>query len=171
MARDTSRFTVSISNKYKPKERRAIASDIINYIIERSGSGIDKDDKAFASGYSKGYAESVPGKAAGKASGQTPDLRLTGEMLESIEVVSSKNSELVIGYKKSGNKQLLKKAEGNILGTYGTQSPIKGKARDFMGISNTALSDILKKYPLNDKKKLEESTESTVQSRDFVGLN
>jgi hypothetical protein len=61
-------------------------------------------------------------------------------MLESIQLLSHKSGEIVIGFDKSDD-ELNGKAEGNILGSYGGE-PNKKKARDFLGMPKDEL-DIL----------------------------
>jgi hypothetical protein len=77
------------------------------------------------------------------------NLTLSEEMLQSLSLISHKPGEVLIGYDKS-NAELNGKVEGNVLGTYGQSSPIKGKARDFMGIAKKDLESILDKVASKD---------------------
>jgi hypothetical protein len=127
------REKIKLPKTFKPKDRVKIAEVIIDHIITRSVSGIDKNNKKFPE-YSDSYAEKKnvgPGDV---------DLVLSGEMLESIQLLSHKSGEIIIGFDKS-DEELNGKAEGNILGSYGRQ-PNKNKARDFLGMPDDEL-DIL----------------------------
>lgn len=127
------REKIKLPKTFKPKDRVKIAEVIIDHIINRSVAGLDKNNKKFP-GYSKEYAEK---KGVGQGD---VDLILSGEMLESIQLLSHKSGEVVIGFDKS-DEELNGKAEGNILGSYGRE-PNKKKARDFLGMPDDEL-DIL----------------------------
>ena len=141
------KFTVKVSKKYEDAERIAIGLDVIDHIIKRSKAGKDKNNKNFP-GYSEGYTESLDFSIAGKS--KRVNLTLSGEMLNSLEILESNEGEIVIGIPEDDSLNNAK-AEGNIKGTYGQSSPIRGKKRDFMGISRKDLTDIKKDYPINNK--------------------
>lgn len=145
------KFTVKVSKNYSDTERVAIGLDIIDHIIKRSKAGKDKNNKNFP-GYSEGYTDSFDFKLAGK--GKNVNLTLSGEMLNSIEILETKKGEITIGIPKDDDFNNAK-AEGNIKGTYGQSSPIRGKKRDFMGISRKDLSSIKSDYPINNKENRE----------------
>ena len=119
----------------KPKEREAFAELVIEFIRNRTISGLDKNGKPFPE-YTKQYAER---KGVGRGD---VDLVLSDEMLEALQVLAHKSGSIVIGYDK-GDKALNGKVEGNVLGTYGQPKPIKGKKRDFLGISKQDLGQLL----------------------------
>lgn len=146
------RTTIQIPKDLKPKQRQAIALEVIDFIVERSKSGKDKNGKAFPK-YSAGYANSQDFKNAGKSKGKV-NLTLSSEMLNSIELLKDKAGELVIGFDKSDD-ELNGKAEGNILGTYGKDTPNPSKARDFLGIQEKDLNKILKNYVSDDEGRTE----------------
>jgi hypothetical protein len=131
------REKISLPKTLKPAERRKVAEVIINHIINRSAAGLDKNDKKFPK-YSKKYAD-LKGSDVNDV-----DLILSGEMLESLKLLSDKSGEITIGYDK-GDSELNGKAEGNILGSYGGE-PNKKKARDFLGITDSDLEVILDAY-------------------------
>lgn len=122
-----------IPKTIKPRDRVKIAEIVIDHIISRSLSGLDKNNKKFPP-YSKTYADR---KNVGIGD---VDLTLSGELLESIKLLNHKAGEITIGFDK-GDKELNGKAEGNILGSYGRE-PNKKKARDFLGIPNDELDVI-----------------------------
>lgn len=124
------REKIIIPKTFKPKERVKIAEVVIDHIINRSVAGLDKNNKKFPA-YSKKYADR---KNVGVSD---VDLILSGEMLESIQLLNHKSGEIIIGFDKT-DKELNGKAEGNILGSYGRE-PNKKKARDFLGMPKDEL--------------------------------
>jgi len=145
--------SIKIPSGYSASERRAIAQDFVDYIVDRTRKGKGKDGKAWsgkAGQYSKGYKESFEFKA--KTSKGKVTLELFGDMLASVEQISNTPREISVGIKKSDEDY--GKAEGNIRGTYGKKSPITGKARPFMDLSNDEIKKILKPY--KSKKTREE---------------
>lgn len=143
------RIRVEIPKDLRPVERVAVANEIIEFIINRTQSGKDKDNNDFP-GYTKGYKKSLNFKNAGK--GSTPNLRLTGEMLNTMELISHKSGSLLIGYDRN-DSDLNGKVEGNRIGSYGQDDPDPDKARDFLGITESDLNKILEKFPTDTKKK------------------
>jgi len=139
-------FVLDLS-EYQPHEREAIALEVIDKIVKRAKSGVDKNGRSFA-GYSEAYKKSLNFKIAGKTA--KVDLTLSGDMLDSLEIIENYgNGKVKIGY-APGNSEG-GKAEGNILGTYGNPSPI-GPKRDFLGLPKNEIDAILSKYPPDTKK-------------------
>jgi hypothetical protein len=138
------KFDLDLSD-YSPEEREAIGTEIIDRIVKRTKSGVDKRGVDFAE-YSKAYEQSIEFKAAGKSG--SVDLTLTGDMLDSIRILANEDGKLTIGFENGSTEN--GKADGNIRGTYGQQKQV-GPKRDFLGISKAELSDILEKYPLNEE--------------------
>lgn len=147
MSNKYTREKIKLPTTFKPAERIKIAEVLINHIINRSAAGYDKNNKKFKS-YTDAYADK---KGVGKGD---VDLILSGEMLESLELVSHKNGEIVIGYKKPSD-ELAGKVEGNRIGSYGGD-PNPKKARDFLGIDSDELSTIISGFeedePLTDEE-------------------
>ncbi len=138
---------ISIPKGLGPKEREAIAYEVIEAIIERTQKGKDKNGDRFNS-YSKSYKESLNFKIGGKTN--KVDLTLSGDMLADLQLLKHKNGEIVIGYENGTESNA--KAEGNIRGTYGQKTPDERKAKDFLGIQKKELSQILELYPADDRK-------------------
>lgn len=136
------RVKIEIPPVYGPTERRAIAQDIVDFIVERSKDGRDKNNRPFA-GYSKEYQESLDFKIAGKS--KSVDLTLSGDMLGALDLLAHRKGEVVVGYQKGTDEN--GRADGNIRGTYGNSRPV-GPARDFLGITKKDLKTILAKYPV-----------------------
>ena len=144
------RFKLNVPKKLSPVQRTALAQEVIDFIINRSKNGLDKNNKPFP-GYSENYIKSLDFKIAGKSKSKV-NLTLSEEMLQSLSLISTKPGEILIGYDKS-NKDLNAKVEGNVLGTYGQKTPIKGKSRDFLGIKKDDLKDLVDKVSNKEEAK------------------
>lgn len=125
--------------KLKPQQREDLADLIIEHIFDRTNRGLNKNGKAFP-GYSKEYLESLDFKVSGKSKNKV-NLQLSGDMLAAIKLLKSKKDAVVIGFDAGSEENA--KAEGNILGTYGQDAPIRGKKRDFLGIEPKKLKELL----------------------------
>ncbi|TXH09387.1 MAG: hypothetical protein E6R04_08095 [Spirochaetes bacterium] len=155
MSKTTAWF--SLPEKFDTDTAEEIAQDIVDFIRRRSEKGVGikpgkygvvspSDEKEFA-GYSKSYIESLDFKIAGKS--KKVDLTLSGDMLASVEFDKIRqkrgSTEILIGV---FDEDVAPRAEGNILGTYGDMSR-KNKnaiARNFLGITESDLAKILRKY-------------------------
>jgi len=146
---------VPIPRRFGPTERQAIAQEVIDFIVERTKSGKNIKGGAFP-GYSASYKGSLDFKIAGK--GGTVDLTLSGEMLDSIQLLAHKSGEIEVGFDRS-DKELNGKAEGNQTGSYGTGKAKKSKARPFLGITGKDLKVILDKYPSSREDSLTRATD------------
>lgn len=152
---------VNISKKYTEQEREAIAFEIISYIQERSKAGKGKDNKKWqppADKYSKEYKQSLDFKNAGKSS--TVNLTLSGDMLNSIDLLEDTDGQLTIGI--SSDDPDHGKAEGNIRGSYGKPTGSRAKARDFLALSKGEVDRILKKFPLKDDERRQKAVENFI---------
>ena len=121
-------------------QKDEVADLIIERIVNRTDQGKDKQGKRFP-GYSKSYKESLDFKVAGKSSGKV-DLQLSGDMLAALDVLDKTSRSVTIGFEPGSDENA--KADGNIRGTYGKPTPDPKKARDFLGITETELSKIVK---------------------------
>ena len=139
---------IKIPKGYTRRERAAIAQEIIDFIRFRTREqGRDKNGKLFK-GYSKAYKESLDYKISNK--GGKVNLTLSGELIDSVKKVADSDGEIVIGHDGRSGK-LNGKAEGNIKGTYGDDNRKNRTPRDYLGISKTQLSKIIRNYPLEDR--------------------
>lgn len=139
MAMAWQRTRINLPARYSKSDRVAIASEIIDFIRERSqsGRGINPNtgrNKRFVR-YTDEYA-----KREGKTN---VDLTLNDEMLRAMRLISDRPDSLLIGYENGTEENA--KAEGNQIGSYG-RSPNPEKARPFLGITNADLNRILAKY-------------------------
>jgi len=130
---------IEIPPGFSKADRATIGNEIIEFIrdLALSGRGVhpDKNRKRKFPGYTEAYI---------KRKGQTNvDLELSGEMLEDLQVLSTKPDSILIGYKN--NTESNGKAEGNQTGSYG-RSPNPAKARPFIGITNVDLRRLIKEH-------------------------
>lgn len=146
------KIKIPIRKKFKPQERELIAQEIIDYIVNRTKKGKDKNENDFP-GYSKEYINSKDFSIAGKSRANV-NLTLTSEMLDSLKLLRHSPGEIVIGYDK-GDTELNGKVEGNIKGTYGQSTPRRGKKRDFLGITRDKRVEIQNQY---DTSKVDRAT-------------
>lgn len=147
MSAQWQRFIIEIPEEYTARERRAIAQDIIDRIVERTQDGKSKRGKQFA-GYSKAYAESLNFKIAGKSKGDV-NLTQSGDMLGALDILEQKVGSITIGFENGSPENGV--ADGNIRGTYGQGSQV-GPKRDFLGITKNELKAILSEYPIKDDR-------------------
>lgn len=139
-------LNLEIPDDLRPRQREVVAREIIDFIAKRSEKGLNVKGEKWSGNrgvYSDSYAKSLDFKIAGKRKNKV-DLTLSSEMLNDIELIKSSKGNLKIGFSRSNNSR--KKAEGNILGTYGKESPIRGKSRPFLGISKEDLIKIVSPY-------------------------
>lgn len=137
------RKKIKVRKEFDKLQRQAIAQDIIDTIVERTTvKNIDRKGNPFP-GYSKAYTQSLDFKIAGKTKGNV-NLRLSGDMLNSLKVLNTKKGEITIGFDR-GDSENNGKAEGNIKGTYG-QKTSTGKKRDFLGLPRNQIKEIQDSY-------------------------
>ena len=116
-----------------------------------SGKGVPFEDKGTHEGivssykafknYSKGYIKSLDFKNAGKSAGSV-DLTLSGDLLQSLDVVKITSTKVELGFPSNQDG----KADGNIRGTYGRSRADAGKARNFLGLTESDYNKIVKKF-------------------------
>lgn len=133
------KIDVAIPDGLTSDQRQRLADLIIDQIIRRTEDGLDKRGKPFAP-YSKAYVKSLDFKNAGKSKGSV-NLTLSGDMLASLKLLDDASGRLRIGFDRGSDENA--RADGNIRGTYGADSPKKGKARDFLGISKGELRSLV----------------------------
>lgn len=137
------KFTAKIPRGYSQSKKEAIANAILNGVVLRTKSGIDVNGNEFVK-YTKAYADK---KGVGRGD---VDLTWTGSMLDSLKVLKIGPDYIDIGY--DGRTKDAKKAEGNILGSYG-RTPDAEKARDFLGMNESELNAILQSFPQDDTER------------------
>jgi hypothetical protein len=115
-----------------------IGQDIVQFIQDRAESGKGIGGKVLRSPYSKPYSKTTEFELAGKSISDV-NMRLTGDMLGSIEVLDFDGSVLTVGIE---NDQA-PKAHGHMTGKNGESPNMK---REFFGLTQSELKDILANY-------------------------
>jgi hypothetical protein len=116
-----------------------------------SGKGVPFEDKGTHEGivssyrafkeYSKGYIKSLDFRNAGKSAGSV-DLTLSGDLLQSLDVVKISSTQIELGFPSSQDG----KADGNIRGTHGKSRANANKARNFLGLTENDYNKIVRKF-------------------------
>jgi hypothetical protein len=146
---------IKIPSQYSNRTATAIANDLIDLILARTEKGEGSNGKKFPK-YSSAYKKSFEFQAAGK--GNNVDLRLSGEMLNELSIVSVAAGEIVIGYNEDSS--VAGRVEGNVLGSYGGD-PDSKKARNFLELSEKEIQGVLNNYPLDVPQRRFEETNAT----------
>lgn len=140
--------TIAIPINFSKDQIDLVARAIIDKIQSNTKDGISRYGTKFPK-YSKEYKESLDFKNAGKTS--SVDLELTGDMMASLEVISSKPGQITIGYKASHPDA--DKVEGNQIGSYGQPDPNPAKARPFIGLPQDDIDLIIAKVKSETESK------------------
>lgn len=141
MANKETKLKLRVPEYFNAEQRADVAERVMEFIIDRSKKGYNVrgvDWAGKAGQYTEAYA-----KRKGVSEGGPVDLSLSHDMLDGMRYFSSLSprGQITIGYQKG--TQLERKAEGNILGTYGQPDPIPGKARPFLDILQRDLKKII----------------------------
>jgi len=139
----------------RPALKEAIAQQIIDRIVERTESGIDRHNRGFKS-YSGQYVESDEFQAFGKREGQV-NLTLTGNMLGLLDVKEISGNKIVIGWDEPEEAE---KAHGHISGNV-------GKKRDFLGLPVSEIEKIREEFK-SEIRTFETDEESFNERPDFT---
>ena len=135
---------ITVSRRYSSTQLEAIGELIVERIVARTKSGIDRNGIPFKP-YSKEYNKS------GK-----PDLTLSGIMLDDLSVVSVSPGKITVGYDVDDGDA--GKVEGNSIGSYGKPQGNSSKARPFIGVTEKEKSVIIAKaeqsFSTRDEKKV-----------------
>ena len=134
-------LTLKVPDHFDAGQRADVAERVMAFIIDRSKKGYNvngRDWSGKAGEYTEAYA-----KKKGVSEDGPVDLSLSHDMLDGMRYFASLSprGQITVGYKKG--TQLERKAEGNILGTYGQDAPIPGKARPFLDILQKDLKKII----------------------------
>ncbi len=126
---------------FTPEQRAELAEKVIEAIQHRTKMGYNvygRDWSGDAGRYTEAYA-----KKKGVSPGGPVDLALSHDMIEAIQYFpgQSGSGQITIGF-KAGTK-VERKAEGNILGTYGKAEPNPKKARPFLDILQKDLRELI----------------------------
>jgi hypothetical protein len=137
---------ILLPKDYDSEDAQTVAEEILNFIVERTKKGYGSDGEKFP-GYSPSYKASDAFKLGGKSS--KVDLTLSGEMLDSLEVLEAKRGKIVFGYAKDSDMN--GRADGNCRGSYGTSKDDPSKARNFMELSGKELAKIIRSLDILPK--------------------
>jgi len=129
---------ILLPKDYDDDDAQTVAEELLSFIVDRSKKGQGSDGEVFPD-YSASYRASNAFKIARKGK---VNLTLSGEMLDSLQILSAKKGKIVIGFEK-GDERNNAVAEGNILGSYGGEAN-KAKARNFMELSGNELSKVIR---------------------------
>lgn len=116
--------------------REAVGQAIIDTIVDRAGNS-DFFPGSTRKGYSKSYAQSDEGRAAGKKFRGKANLRLTGDMLNLLDITKIDGNTITISWDESEERE---KAHGHITGD-GT-----APRRDFFGIKEKEAKEIKNQF-------------------------
>lgn len=125
---------ISIPRQYGAFERELIGNEIIQTIRQRTLDGINKFGRPFKR-YTDNYAKTMKFQAAGKSQ-DDPNLKLTGDMLRGLSVLSHGTGYIKIGF-ADGTPE-------NDKAWYATEWK-----REFLGLAPGELSSILSHYPIS----------------------
>lgn len=143
-------FGVDVSAHGDLKERFAQAC--IDAVVTRCKKGLDFRGRPLPP-YSEAYKESDVFKAYNKSS--TPNEKLKGDMLASLDVLKNSGNKISIGW----NDDNAEKARGHITG-YEGHPIIKGAPkREFFGLTQAQLEGISLQFD-DDIKRIKEETET-----------
>jgi hypothetical protein len=118
-----------------------IGGAIVDYIVKRAGDNKGIGGKALPAPYSEEYASSPEFKQFGKSKNKV-NMRLTGDMLNAVDVLGFDGSVLTVGIE---NDQA-PKAHGHMTGKDGQVPAMK---REWFGLTKPELKEITSKY--NDR--------------------
>ena len=124
-------------------QREAIALDVIQFIIDRTKSGVDINNEPFAD-YKQSYKDTFEYKI-GHGGNADVNLTLTGEMLGTITLLSHG-----VGYIKLGFSDAEAAKKAKWISSPTGQKAGKQKPRKFFGITDKDLNKIINRHKNND---------------------
>lgn len=141
------KLSLKVPDYLDGEDRSIIAEIVMEFIDKRTRKGNNVYNRKWAGRAGK-YSEAY---AAIKGKKSPVDLALSEDMLDAMKYFKgkSKTGQITIGFTKGTKNE--GKAEGNIQGTYGQDSPIPGKARPFLDILKKDLDKIIKDYVGEDE--------------------
>lgn len=143
--RTETKLTLKLPKWVDDDVKADIANDVIEFIRKRTLNGRNVFNNKW-SGKAGKYTEEYA-KSKGVSKSGPVDLKLEDKMLNAMRYFKgqSKGNEITIGYTKNSKNE--RKAEGNILGTYGKPpGVVKGKARPFLDILKKDLANVVEAY-------------------------
>lgn len=149
-------FGVDVSSYSSLKERFGQAC--IDAITQRAQQGLNYKGGKLPN-YSEGYSNSAEFKAYGKNK-YRPDETLKGDMLNMMDVISSRGNVIRFGWDDETNAE---KARGHITGYEGHKYLSGSAKREFFGLTRPQLENIMIEFE-DDIKKIKESAQPEEKS-------
>ena len=144
MAWEETVAVIQLKDKKLPKAYlERVGRAAVNKILERTAKGLDKNGKKFTP-YSDEYKSSDDFMLANKSQ-STVNLKMMGEMLADLSVLSAGNGTIILGFPDAEQRA---KANGHVTGK---QHSGKLPVRDFLGVSDREIEEILARVPNPDK--------------------
>lgn len=137
-----------------------IGDAVADHIRERAAAKKGLGGKPLPAPYSKEYAKSADFKLFGKDE-KIVNMRLTGDMLDSIEIIEAEGSQLRVGIADENAP----KAHGHMTGKNGTVPKME---RKFFGLTPDELKGVLKKFK-SEIKELPKAGRSQEQTTRRLG--
>lgn len=128
---------ISIPQRFNANQREAIGNAIVERIRQRTAAGLDINNEPFAP-YKQSYRNTDEFQVAKSG---TVNLRLTGDMMADLEVLSHGPGFIKIGFADNSTNRKADWIESPTGQKAGKQTP-----RRFVGISNADLSPILARF-------------------------
>lgn len=131
-------YTAFISPNFDFSTRQEIGREIIRYIQDRTKDGLGIGNVPFSgpdgdNKYSKNYTRHIDFKTGGKSGERTVNLTLTGDMLDSIEIIdASIPGRVEIGFEDGFENDKAKW--------------MREKGYDFLGLTDAELSSIVGQF-------------------------
>ena len=134
MAEKQQRVRLEIPSDIDNLGRRVLGQMFIDFIQDRTAKGQDINNGKFAS-YSKEYKDSEEFKIARKSS--TVNLRLTGDMMASIEILSDGSGFIELGYEAGSDENDRAKWVSDF---------DNGPSRDFLGMNEVDKNQVVSSF-------------------------
>ena len=131
MARGITEFRITLDPALQERDRLILGDLIVNAIKNRTAEGKDIDGNNFKS-YDRDYLENLRDDGIEK---QTPNLQITGDMLNGLEIIDQGTGFLVIGIGRDNRLALLK------AGWQQGGNP-KIPSRPFMGFPDAKITEL-----------------------------
>ncbi len=143
MGYEQQKVTIPLPPGLDADDLATIGEDIVEFIRDRSelGFGVRKRGRGFSTYTLPAYTDEYE-----KFKGQSNvDLRLSSDMLDSLEVLKVTPQGITVGYQKGD--PINGKVEGNVTGSYGQKRANPSRARNFLGMTREELDAVLAVYP------------------------
>lgn len=128
--------TIAIPSSFDASARQAVGRAVVDFIVRRTKRGVDIQGSKFRGNDGDGkYSDSYRASGEFEAAGKSPrriNMTLTGDMLDSLEVISTRPGFITIGYPDGPESQ--------------KSIWMREKGYNFLGIKNEDLQKILAEF-------------------------